>query len=135
MADPVPYVRDFGFTDYQSINPDLPLPGISVDVELDAVQTSVGEIIDALATVRRSDGNLQDGVVSWDGLSDDVKARITGDDARVTIGDINPAAFAQQSEAVGVRITSVGLGNTSADSAWFFAPININYESFLKGVN
>ena len=39
------------------------------------------------------------------------------------------------SGSVNVRITSVGLGNTSADSAWFFAPININYESFLKGVN
>lgn len=37
--------------------------------------------------------------------------------------------------SVNVRITSVGLGDTSADSAWFFAPININYESYLKGVN
>ena len=39
------------------------------------------------------------------------------------------------SGTVSVRITSVGLGNTSADSAWYFAPININYESFIKGVN
>lgn len=36
---------------------------------------------------------------------------------------------------VSVRITSVGAGNTSADNAWFFMPININYESFIKGVS
>lgn len=36
---------------------------------------------------------------------------------------------------VSVRITSVGAGNSSADSAWFFMPININYESFIKGVS
>ena len=39
------------------------------------------------------------------------------------------------SGSVSVRITSVGLGTASADNAWYFAPININYESYLKGVN
>ena len=38
------------------------------------------------------------------------------------------------SGGVSVRITSVGIGTPRADSAWFFAPININYESYIKGV-
>lgn len=38
------------------------------------------------------------------------------------------------SGGVSVRITSVGLGTANADNAWFFTPININYESYIKGV-
>lgn len=38
------------------------------------------------------------------------------------------------SGGVSVRITSVGIGTPRADNAWFFAPININYESYIKGV-
>ena len=38
------------------------------------------------------------------------------------------------SGGVSVRITSVGIGTASADEAWYFVPININYESYIKGV-
>jgi hypothetical protein len=35
---------------------------------------------------------------------------------------------------VSVRITSVGVGAPRVDDAWYFAPVNINYESHIKGV-
>lgn len=35
---------------------------------------------------------------------------------------------------VNVRITSVGLGSPSQDGAWYFAPVNINFESYIKGI-
>ena len=35
---------------------------------------------------------------------------------------------------VSVRITSVGAGQARIDDAWYFVPVNINYESHIKGV-
>jgi hypothetical protein len=37
-------------------------------------------VIAALADVRRADGRLENGVVTWDGLDADVRSRITGED-------------------------------------------------------
>lgn len=33
-----------------------------------------------------------------------------------------------------VRITSIGMGNTQSDDVWFFAPVTILYESYIKGL-
>lgn len=98
MSDPTPYVVSYSFAGYQALNPDQPLPAAEVDVEFNAISSTLDTVIGALAQVRRSDGNLQNGVVSWDGLSDDVKARF-GDLGQVTVGDLNAGAFASQVEA------------------------------------
>jgi hypothetical protein len=72
MADPTKYGRDYSFTGYQANNPADPLPGNKVDTELDNVAASVGETIDALADVRRSDGALVNGIVTEESLAADV---------------------------------------------------------------
>lgn len=99
MADPVKYTVGYSFTVFQGLNPATPLPAPSLDTELAGVEASIGEIVDSITDVRRSDGNLQNGIVSWDGLNDDLKERITGSVNGVTVGNISPAAFANMPEA------------------------------------
>lgn len=99
MSDPTAYTVGYNFTSWQSLNPSAPLPAARVDIEFANIETALDSLAVSLAQVRRSDGNLQNGTVSWDGLNDDVKARITASDDRVTVADLNPAAFANQAEA------------------------------------
>lgn len=76
MADPQKYTRDYSFTDYQASNPSAPLPGIQVDAELEDVEASIGEIVDALKDVRRSDGALKNGIVTVDSLDAQLQAGV-----------------------------------------------------------
>lgn len=98
MADPTPYVVSYSFAGYQALNPSKPLPAAEIDIEFAGLQATTASIIAALAQVRRSDGNLQNGVVAWDSLSADVQARF-GDLGEVTIGDLSASSFASQTEA------------------------------------
>lgn len=99
MSDPTPYIVGYSFSGYQALNPARPLPASSLDTELAGIAASIGETITALQDVRRADGNLQNSTVTFDALSADVQALVTNADARVTIGDLNPGAFATQVEA------------------------------------
>jgi hypothetical protein len=89
----------YSFSGFQALNPQTPLPATRVDVEFFNIAAAIDDLVDAVKSVRRADGNLQNGVVSWDGLNDDVKARIDATDARITLADINPSAFSTQVEA------------------------------------
>ena len=101
MADPTAYVVSYSFSGFQALNPQTPLPAASVDIELANIATAIDGLVDAVISVRRADGNLQNSIVSWDGLNADVQARITNLDQRVTVADINPSAIASQPEAEG----------------------------------
>lgn len=87
MADPSKYQRDYSFTDFQSNNPSSPLPGSQVDNELENVEASLGETIDALADIRRSDGALKNGIVTLDTLSSDVQALLGESDYLQIVSD------------------------------------------------
>lgn len=101
MADPTPYVVSYSFNGFQALNPQTPLPAASVDIEFANIATAIDDLVAAVTSVRRADGNLQNGVVTWDGLNADVQARITNLDERITVADINPSAIASQPEAEG----------------------------------
>lgn len=101
MPDPTSYVVSYSFSGFQALNPQTPLPAGQVDNELANIATAISGLVSSVISVRRSDGNLQNGIVSWDGLNDDVKARITNTDQRVTVADINPSTLASQPEAEG----------------------------------
>ena len=98
MSAPTSYTVSYDFSGFQSLNPADPLPAAEIDVEFAGIEASLTSVIAALADVRRADGRLENGVVTWDGLDADVRSRITGED-RVTVGDLNAGAFAAQPEA------------------------------------
>jgi hypothetical protein len=69
MAQPPTYVRQFDFSDFQSVNPDEPLPGNQVDAELNAVKLTADAINQNLAIIQRDDGLLANQSVHPQALS------------------------------------------------------------------
>lgn len=72
MARITSYERGYSFSNFQANAPQTPLPGQKVDQELDNLQRTTRETIDGLNQIRRSDGKLQNGIVTLDALSSEV---------------------------------------------------------------
>jgi len=69
VTNPTKYQQSYDFTGFQANNPNSPLPGVQVDIQLEGIEQSIGQTVDALSDVRRSDGALQNGIVTQDSLS------------------------------------------------------------------
>lgn len=76
MADPTKYTKGYSFEGYQANNPSKPLPAPRLDDELENISSSIDETIDALKDIRRSDGALQNGVVTSDAVAPALLARL-----------------------------------------------------------
>lgn len=78
MANPSKYTPSYDFSDFQAQNPESPLPGAQVDIQLQGIQQTTTETIDALADIRRSDGKLVNEIVTEDSLNPDLKVSFAG---------------------------------------------------------
>lgn len=63
------YERDYSFASYQANAPQKPLPGQKVDQELDNLSQATDLLVDGLNDIRRSDGQLKNGIVTAETLS------------------------------------------------------------------
>lgn len=68
MADPTPYVVNYSFAGFQANAPTTPLPGQKVDDELAGAATAIAALVVAIKDVRRSDGALQNNIVTFESL-------------------------------------------------------------------
>ena len=84
MAQPTPYARQYAFRAFQTANPDDPLPGQKVDIELNAVKATLDEILTNLALIQRDDGRVANNSVGTSQL----------DGALISLGFERPAAWA-----------------------------------------
>lgn len=86
MADPTKPVIDYSYTGYQQEQQGVSnFPGTQLDNDLANLERGIGDTIDALADVRRSDGALPNGKVTPDSLSDATRALLAA------IGPTGPA--------------------------------------------
>ncbi|TBB25196.1 hypothetical protein ELH51_27330 [Rhizobium ruizarguesonis] len=69
MANPNPYTPSYSFSGWQTSNPAKPLPAPQVDNEFANISTSLNAAITGLTDVRRSDGQLKNGIVTVESLS------------------------------------------------------------------
>lgn len=69
MPQPTPYNRLYNFTDWQTVNPNKPLPGNELDAELNAVKLAADQTQANLALIQRDDGKLANQAVTPDSLS------------------------------------------------------------------
>jgi hypothetical protein len=69
MSRPQVYNRSFSFSSYQSSNPSTPLPGGSLDGELNAVKAATDSLSTNLSLIQRADGVLANGSVGRDQLA------------------------------------------------------------------
>jgi microcystin-dependent protein len=76
MSDPTAFTRTTSFRNFQTANPTDPLPGNSLDVELNNVKTTTDSLRSAIMGVRRSDGSLQNAIVTADSLDESALALI-----------------------------------------------------------
>lgn len=74
MASPTPYSLAYDFTSFQAASPATPLPADKLEIEFNALETTTDEIITNLNLIQRSDGDLANGVVTFDALSSTVQA-------------------------------------------------------------
>lgn len=77
MAQPTPYTRQYDFSDYQDTYPDRPLPGNQLDIELNAVRTSINQAITNLGLIQSDTGGLRNETVTPDTLNRETLALIT----------------------------------------------------------
>lgn len=109
MANPEKYERGFSFSGYQANNPTQPLPGDKVDIELDEISRSLGETVDGLGDVRRSDGQLNNEIVHYETLDDYLKGVLFGSGGAVppiTANDISSDLFEQAKIAAKIGAAS-----------------------------
>lgn len=78
MANPTPYTRGYSFTGFQTATPAAPLPGDEVDNELDMISGALTSTQAALADIRRSDGKLQNNIVTADSVTDSFMEEVIG---------------------------------------------------------
>jgi hypothetical protein len=76
MPAPRNYVRGYSFAGYQATNPNRPLPGPSLDNELEEIEQSLTEAISGLNDIRRADGQLRNGIVGRDALAPDLSTGV-----------------------------------------------------------
>ncbi|TCR07364.1 hypothetical protein [Neorhizobium sp. JUb45] len=104
-----PYNRSYSFVHG-------PIPGIQINIELDNVELSVNETIDAVKDIRRSDGALKNGIVTVDSLAPPVAAMLGAsadvDTIASNIGSIVAVAgiATEIDELYGVRDSIVSVG-------------------------
>lgn len=58
MSQPTEYQRQYSFTAFQGSNPDDPLPAVKVELEFNAIKTTLDQIRANLALIQRDDGEL-----------------------------------------------------------------------------
>lgn len=87
MAQPPAYARVFSFTDWTANNPQTPQPGARLDVEYDAIGTTLAAIRTNLALIQRDDGALANESVGPDALSPELTLGLRSVGAWVTDTD------------------------------------------------
>lgn len=114
MADPTPYTLGYSFSNFAANNPDLPLPGARLDIELQNVGNVTAQLASAIRDVRRSDGALKNGIVTVEALSTSISGSAAAAEA---------SANAAQAAAV--------AADASADAAEASAQVAVSISSTL----
>lgn len=76
MANPTPYEPGFDYSDFEGSSPGTPMPGGQLDNDFANIALSVDETIDALGDIRRSDGALNNQIVTEDSLTVELGQRL-----------------------------------------------------------
>lgn len=87
MAQPTTYNRTTSFANYQAQNPTEPLPGSTLDAELNAVKVTLDAILANIELIQRDDGALANESVGLDQLSPEIEVGWQAPEVWVTATD------------------------------------------------
>lgn len=74
MSQPPQFLRQHNFTDFSAANPTTQQSGVWIDDELNAAKVTLDALRTNIAEIQRDDGALFNGIVTYDSLSNTVKA-------------------------------------------------------------
>lgn len=115
MADPTPYNPVYSFTGFQVNAPSTPLPAPALDNELLDIATSIATTVSAIKSVRRTDGALNNGLVTFDSLTLALQLMFTS--TNPTNANLVAGAVAAAQAAATSAGSSSASATTSAASA------------------
>lgn len=95
MSDPTPYIVSYSFSGFQASNPTTPLPAPALDNELANIAASIATIDSAIESVRRSDGALQNGIVTFASLASSLQLTIDPTNGTLVAAAVATAQAAQ----------------------------------------
>lgn len=133
MSGPTAYTVSYSFSGFQANNPTTPLPASKLDNELAAIATSVASIILGLADVRRSDGALKNGVVTFDSLAPALQFLVDPTNGEAVAAAVAGAQAAATSAAAS-NVSAAGHETNAAASAAAAAASagSVNLTNFLS---
>jgi microcystin-dependent protein len=119
MANPQGYTVSYNFGAAQANNPATPLPGSQVDNELGNVSASIASIISALGSVRRSDGALVNGIVTFESLALGLQLTVDPTNGTLVANAVTgaQASATAASNSASAAATSATNAATSANAA------------------
>jgi hypothetical protein len=115
MADPNPYVVSYNFGGFQSSNPSTPLPAGAVDDELAEIAAATVALVAAVKDIRRSDGALKNGIVTYDSFEHGLQLTIDPTNGLLVAAAVATAQAAAASAAA--FDTSAGVHEAAAEAA------------------
>lgn len=136
MADPTGYEPDYSFSGYQANNPSSPLPAARVDAEYAAIAASIGTMVAAIMSVRRSDGALNNNIVTFDSLHESlqflvdptngelVAAAVEAAQAAATAAGASATSAATQASAAAVSAAAAAASASSVNLSLYLAKAN-----------
>jgi hypothetical protein len=120
MSYPTKYTRQYDYVSYQNANPNRPLPAGQIHADFNQVARSTVETIDFLKTSLRSDGQVANGAVGFDQLTDAVKASMV--DATI-VQEILDQIDVVDAAAAGASASATNAASSAADLAPRFYPV------------
>lgn len=116
MANPSRYQPSYDFSDFESTQPTTPKPGVQLDVQFNDIAASTTSLRDAIIDIRRSDGALANGIVTYDSLASDLLSRLLAESDADAAAASAAAAAASAAEAAATADENQSL-QTSLEAA------------------
>lgn len=116
MANPRPYVPGFDYSNFEAANPTKPKPGNQLDNDFNNIKATTDDLIAGLGNIRRSDGALNNGIVTVDSLADDIADQIIDEvDERVleAVAEAEASAAASAQSAFESAVSAADSENAA----------------------
>ncbi|WP_439392556.1 tail fiber protein [Bradyrhizobium sp. PMVTL-01] len=129
MADPTGYEPGYSFSGFQASNPTTPLPAAKVDDELANIGESNASIVSAIKDVRRADGALKNGIVTYESLTLALQLIFdptNGEAVANAVAAAQAAASAASSSATTAGTSATSAANSAAAAAASASSVNLS---------
>lgn len=128
MADPTGYTVSYSFSGFQANTPTAPLPGPMLDNELADIAAAVATLVSAIEDIRRTDGALKNGVVTFESFEQGLQLLIdptNGQLVAAAVAGAQASASAASGSATAAATSATNAGNSASAAAASASSVNL----------